>query len=225
MYGLGLAKGLVITFKNLVMPSRMVAIQYPDRKVGLLGLAKEAGTNPLALLLKEPGQAFKAMAGMATVSERLPQHARFRGEEFTWYEQRCTGCASCAKYCPLGIIKIVTSESGEQVQEGQKYHLDVFDIDIGRCMFCGLCVEACPYDALHMGSGFEEGTYRRDDLVINKDRLVSAPKRPSNWFRPQHTAAHFDPHKAKEGQDVEWSDAGRHEQPSLKDQQDKWAKR
>jgi len=225
MYGLGLAKGLVVTFKNLVMPSRMVAIQYPDRKVGLLGLAKETGTNPLALLFKEPGQALKAMAGMATVSERLPQHARFRGEEFTWYEQRCTGCASCAKYCPLGIIEIATSESGEQVQEGQKYNIDVFDIDIGRCMFCGLCVEACPYDALHMGSGFEEGTYRRADLVINKERLMKAPKRPSTWFRPQLAAAHFDPHKAKEGQDVEWSDAGRHEQPTLEEQEDKWAKR
>jgi NADH-quinone oxidoreductase subunit I len=223
MYGLGLAKGLYVTAKNLVMPSRMMAIQYPDRKVGLLGLAKEAGTNPLALLLKQPREAIKAMAGMATVPERLPQHARFRGEEFTWYEQRCTGCASCAKYCPLGIIEIVTSESGEQLQEGQKYNLDVFDIDIGRCMFCGLCVEACPYDALHMGSGFEEGTYKRSDLVINKDRLVKAPKRPSTWFRPQHAADHFDPHKADS--DVEWSKAGRHEQPTLEQQQDKWAKR
>ena len=223
MYGLGLAKGLAVTAKNLVMPSRLMSVQYPDRKVGLLGLAKEAGVNPLALLVKGPGQAIKAMAGMATVAERLPQHARFRGEEFTWYEPRCTGCASCAKYCPLGIIKIVTSESGEQVQEGQKYHLDVFDIDIGRCMFCGLCVEACPYDALHMGSGFEEGTYRRSDLVIHKDRLVNSPKRPSNWFRPQHAAARFDPHEGDD--EVEWSKAGRHEQPTLKHQQDKWAKR
>ena len=43
--------------------------------------------------------------------ERLKPHPRFRGEEFVWYEERCTGCASCAKFCPLGIIKIVTSPS------------------------------------------------------------------------------------------------------------------
>ena len=49
---------------------------------------------------------------------RLSQHPRFRGEDFVWYEERCTGCASCAKYCPLGIIKIVTSDSGDQVSEG-----------------------------------------------------------------------------------------------------------
>ena len=188
----------------------------------MLGLAKTRGTNPLVLLVKSPGEAFKAMAGQATVKERLPQHSRFRGTEFTWYEQRCTGCASCAKYCPLGIIEIVTSESGEQMQEGQKYNLDVFDIDIGRCMFCGLCVEACPYDALHMGSGFEEGTYRRDDLVIHKDRLMEADKQPSTWFRPQLAATHFDP---QSGDKLDWTKAGRHEQPSLKDQQEKWAKR
>ena len=40
--------------------------------------------------------------------QRIAQHPRFRGQEFGWYEERCTGCASCAKYCPLGIIKIVT---------------------------------------------------------------------------------------------------------------------
>ena len=64
--------------------------------------------------------------------ERLQQHPRFRGEEFVWYEERCTGCASCAKYCPLGIIKIVTSPSETAVPQGDKYRLEVFDISINR---------------------------------------------------------------------------------------------
>ncbi len=138
--------------------------------------------------------------------ERVSQHPRFRGEEFGWYEERCTGCASCAKYCPLGIIKIVTSPSGTAMAQGDKYNLEVFDIDIGRCMFCGLCVEACPYDALFMGSGFERGRYARSELVIGIDELRQAEKRPSTWFRPQLENAGYSPH---EGQPLSWREVGR----------------
>ncbi|MQF69654.1 NADH-quinone oxidoreductase subunit I [SAR202 cluster bacterium AD-804-J14_MRT_500m] len=138
--------------------------------------------------------------------ERAHQHPRFRGEEFAWYEERCTGCASCAKYCPLGIIKIVTKPSGTAVLEGEKYDLEVFDIDIGRCMFCGLCVEACPYDALFMGSGFERGRDQRKDLVITVDELRRADKRPSTWFRPQLEDIGYDPHQ---GNPMSWEEVGR----------------
>ncbi len=222
MYGLGLAKGLVVTMKNMLLPSRQFAQQYPDRSVGLLGLAKEAQTNVFAYVLKQPGRAARAMVGMEKVPVRVRQHPRFRGEEFSWYEDRCTGCASCAKYCPLGIIRIVTEPSGQSVQEGEKYRVDVFDIDIGRCMFCGLCVEACPYDAIHMGSGFEEGSYHRGDLVISIDRLRQAPKRPSNWFRPQMEKRKYN---ALKGEELSSRDAGRHEQPTVQELEERWAKR
>ena len=138
--------------------------------------------------------------------ERVKQHPRFRGEEFVWYEERCTGCASCAKYCPLGIIKIETSPSATQPQQGDKYLLEVFDIQISRCMFCGLCVEACPYDALFMGSGFEQGRYSRKDMVIGIDQLRHADKKPSTYLRPQLESAKYDP---RSGKSLGWEDVGR----------------
>ncbi len=127
--------------------------------------------------------------------QRVAQHPRFRGEEFTWYEDRCTGCATCAKYCPLGIIRIVTDPNGGHEQEGGSYKVDVFDIDQARCMYCGLCVESCPYDALHMGTGFEAATYRREDMVITMEQLKAREKRPSAWFRPQLERQRYNPYQ------------------------------
>jgi len=138
--------------------------------------------------------------------QRLEQAARFRGQEFTWYVDRCTGCASCAKYCPLGIIRIETDPNGGNEQDGGTYRVDTFDIDQARCMYCGLCVEACPYDALHMGSNFEASQARRADLVITKEDLIGREKHPSTWFRPQLSREGYDPFS---GQSKDWHEAGR----------------
>mgnify|MGYP002629036120 CR=1 FL=1 len=138
--------------------------------------------------------------------ESVPQASRFRGQEFTWFVDRCTGCASCAKFCPLGIIRIVTDPNGGNEQDGGTYRVDTFDIDQARCMYCGLCVEACPYDALHMGSNFEAAQYRRQDLLITKEDLNGRDKHPSTWFRPQLEREKFDPFA---GESKKWEDTGR----------------
>ncbi|MFQ5860765.1 MAG: NuoI/complex I 23 kDa subunit family protein [Dehalococcoidia bacterium] len=140
--------------------------------------------------------------------QRALQHPRFRGEEFVWYEERCTGCASCAKYCPLGIIQIVTHPSETQPQEGDRYAVDVFDIEVSRCMFCGLCVEACPYDALFMGSGFERARYARNQMVIPVEELRKAERHPSTCFRPQLEQKGYNPHR--DGS-LPWQEVGREE--------------
>jgi NADH-quinone oxidoreductase subunit I len=217
MPGQGLLKGLWVTWKNFARP--VFTVQYPDKKVGLMGAAKHAGVNPVKFMTSNPKEGLKALLFMSKVPVKNRQSSRFRGNEFTWLEERCTGCASCAKYCPLGIIKIVTHPGGFDVQEGESYAIDVFDIDTGRCMFCGLCVEACPYDALHMGTQFERGTYVRNNLVIDVDELRANLKRPSSWYRPQFEERKFNPFKEAI---EDHHDAGRHEQPSAEDLKRRW---
>ncbi len=72
MYGMGMLKGLGVTMKNMVLPSRMFTLhQYPTRKIGLLGLAKEAGTNVFSYTSKQPVMAVKALIAVSVPSEKV----------------------------------------------------------------------------------------------------------------------------------------------------------
>ncbi len=59
-------------------------------------------------------------------------------------------------------------------------------VDTGYCISCGLCVEACPYNALHMGYAFERANYRRKDLVqSNEGLLASETRKASAYMHPE----------------------------------------
>ena len=118
--------------------------------------------------------------------QRLNVSRRIRGNELVWDREKCTGCATCAKSCPQGVIQIVTSVSAEE----NKYEVEKFEVDTGYCIFCGLCVESCPYEALFMGYAYERARYRRQELVLAKeDLLLSDERQPSGYARPKIEAA------------------------------------
>jgi len=113
--------------------------------------------------------------------ERLTISRRTRGNELVWDKERCTGCVTCAKSCPQGCIEIITSKGEEN-----NYIVDKFEVDTGRCIFCGLCVEACPFEALFMSYDYERARYRRQELVLAKEGLLlSDKKQPSGYARPK----------------------------------------
>lgn len=46
-------------------------------------------------------------------------------------------------------------------------------MDMTRCLFCGLCVDACPVDALGMTREFEWAVYDKRQLHLNKQQLLA----------------------------------------------------
>jgi NADH-quinone oxidoreductase subunit I len=118
--------------------------------------------------------------------QRLHTSRRIRGNELVWDRQKCTGCGTCAKTCPQGVIEIVTSTNLVE----NKYAVEKYQVDTGYCIQCGLCVEACPYEALFMGYAYERAKYRRKELVENKEDMMleSGKKQPSGYFYPEIAA-------------------------------------
>ena len=105
---------------------------------------------------------------------------RIRGNELVWSQEKCTGCGTCSKTCPQGVIHIVTHKGEEN-----NYVVDEFGVDTGYCISCGLCVESCPYEALFMGYAYERAQYRRSGLVQAKEDMLSDRKTASGYARPE----------------------------------------
>lgn len=76
---------------------------------------------------------------------------------------RCTVCLQCQKICPLGCIVI---EAGKNPDTGNR-EVTKFDIDIGLCMYCGLCAETCNFDALDHTREFEATVTSPDQMTLH----------------------------------------------------------
>lgn len=87
---------------------------------------------------------------------------------------KCTACLACERACPDYIIKIDMT-TGEE----RKKHIDEWRYELGGCMMCGLCVEACPFDAIEMGHDYELATRTPEALTypLLKDTPAAQPKR------------------------------------------------
>jgi formate hydrogenlyase subunit 6/NADH:ubiquinone oxidoreductase subunit I len=95
-------------------------------------------------------------------------------------EENCTVCMLCARECPDWCIYIEGhKEERRPKQEGKrakKYNvLDRFAIDYALCMYCGICVEVCPYDALFWTPEFE---YSEHDITL----LTHEMEKLSDWM-------------------------------------------
>jgi ferredoxin len=65
--------------------------------------------------------------------------------------------------------------------EIEKYPVK-FDIDLGICVFCGYCVEACLEDVIRMDIGILEfSSYTRNGMILTKEMLPSFEPHPEYY--------------------------------------------
>jgi formate hydrogenlyase subunit 6/NADH:ubiquinone oxidoreductase subunit I len=129
-------------------------------------------------LLKGLGVTFKTMSRRAAtrqyphVKPDLP--ARTRGV-IALIEENCTVCMLCSRECPDWCIYIDSHKETVAPKEGGRARtrniLDRFAIDFALCMYCGICVEVCPFDALLWSPEFEYAEPTHEALTHEMDTL------------------------------------------------------
>ncbi len=193
MFGLGVFKGLGITFKHFINTFIDDLKYFPSSTYNKEAFAKR--------------QSPEGTGGLFTVEYpevklNIPENFRFipflvtdydvskDDADYDWTESlaqnRCTSCGICSKVCPPQCIWIVRTndpKTGKPIPQPADFYID---IDI--CMNCGYCAEFCPFDAIRMDHDFELADYEREVGHIHDIKRLIKPVSYYASIRPTWNA-------------------------------------
>jgi NADH-quinone oxidoreductase subunit I len=145
---------------------------------GLKVTLKTAGRKPVTGQYPEP-------------DKRLPVQERFMGfPALTWDyevgEPYCTGCMVCIRNCPTQCMS-ATMMDNPKAAEGESRRRKIiqeFEINLGRCILCAICVDVCNFDAIEMSHEHELSKYERNGNRVDLPQLLEMGKQYQaqvNW--------------------------------------------
>jgi Ni,Fe-hydrogenase III small subunit/Pyruvate/2-oxoacid:ferredoxin oxidoreductase delta subunit len=84
---------------------------------------------------------------------------RYRGR-LRFDRSRCpTDCRACVSACPVDAIRLPGPAAAT--------------VDLGRCLFCTDCADACPQQAISHSRDYQQAVRRRQDLVVGRDQELA----------------------------------------------------
>jgi len=101
----------------------------------------------------------------AQAAPELPD--RFRGRPVFDAAKCPDGCAQCQEACPTQAIRVDGKPS----------------VDLGRCLFCTDCLDACPEGAISYSRDYRLAARRRDDLLLGPDAELKSAGALDNKLR------------------------------------------
>lgn len=150
-----LATGLKVTMKEYFTPK--TTEQYPENRKTTLHVAKRHRGR---LVFKRITEA------------ELQQNEKLQAKGLKVGDYKCTACTMCEKACPNDTIKILAHMETDEATGKKSKVLDDYIYDLGDCMFCQLCVNACNFDAIEFTNDFENSVFDREKLVLHLDKEV-----------------------------------------------------
>lgn len=161
MLGLGILKGMSVTFRRFVDTYVGDLRHFPRRYASGPVYERMGITERGAFTIQYP-------------EVKVPMFPRYRGPVMMLTNPetgitRCIACGQCERVCPTNSITVTRAE--EKV--GDQRVPESYEYDMNTCMFCGFCVQICPTSALGHGPELELGSYASGDaLKLNLEQML-----------------------------------------------------